>query len=255
MSGRRAALRCGLLAALLFAGACTPTPLEVLELDPATLDDGLVAHWTFDEGRGDVLYDHSGNAHDGRISGGRWITDGRFGKALHLDSGAFVSVANFPDATKSWSVSTWVRLTDATPTTEVLKTVISTEIEISGGWEVNIDRSMTQPGAHFGYWEGSVVADYYRITCFCMEFGEWTHIAASVDADAGTLSLYVGGSLREQMPITQIILPGSATLYMGKWTGDARLLVGDLDDTLVYRRALYPAEVAELAQSSPPSVQ
>ncbi len=247
--------RVGLLAGLLVLGACTPIPVEVIELDPATLDDGLIAHWTFDEGSGDVAVDHSGNKHDGQISGGTWLTSGRFGGALHLDEGAFVSVDSFPDATQSWSVSAWVRLTDATATTEVLKTVISTEKEISGGWEMNIDRSMAQPGAHFGYWEGPVVADYYRITCFCMSFEEWTHIVATVDAGAGILSLYVGGVLVDSMPITHTILPGSSTLYMGKWTGTGRLLIGDLDDILIYRRVLFPAEIAELFQSSPPDVQ
>ena len=247
--------RLGLIAGLLVASACTPVPLEVIAIDPATLDDGLVAHWTFDEGSGAVAHDHSGNGHDGQISGGSWITSGRFGGALHLDEGAFVSVDNFPDATSSWSVSAWVRLTDATPSTEVYKTVLSTETELEGGWEMNIDRSMAQPGAHFGYWEGPVVADYYIVTCYCMAFGEWTHIAATVDAAAGTLSVYVGGVLGASMPVTHTILPGSSTLYMGKWTGLGRLLVGDLDDTLVYSRALFPAEVAELSQMSPPDVE
>jgi hypothetical protein len=243
------------MVALLAIGGCTPRPLEVLAIDPGTLTDGMVAHWTFDEGSGTVAVDHSGNKHDGQISGGTWLTSGRFGGALHLDQGAFVSVDGFPDATASWSVSSWVRLTDATPTTEVFKTVISTEMEVRGGWEMNIDRSMVQPGAHFGYWEGPVVAEYYRVTCTCMAFGEWTHIAATVDADAGTLSVYVGGVLGASMPITSAILPGSPTLYMGEWTGTGRLLVGDLDDIAIYRRALFPAEVAELSTLSPPDVR
>src|SRR5262249_29426567 len=109
-------------------------------------------------------------------------------------------------------------------------------------------------GAHFGYWEGPVAAKYYRTTCICMAFGAWTDIAASVDAEAGAVSLYVGGALSDLVPITSAILPGNSTLYMGKWTGDGRLFVGDLDDILVYRRALFPAEIAELSRTSPPDV-
>jgi hypothetical protein len=249
-------VRCRALAvSLLGLGACTPRPLEVIEVDPTSLTDDLVAHWTFDEGSGTVVPDHSGNGHDGQISGGTWLPSGRFGGALHLDQGAFVAVDAFPDATSSWSISAWVRLTDASPTTEAFKTVISNENEIHGGWEMNIDRTMNQPGAHFGYWEGPVLADYYRATCYCVTFGEWTHIAASVDGQASTISLYVGGVLGTTLPITTVILPGSPTLYMGKWTGDGRLLVGDLDDILIYRRALFPAEVAELSRSSPPDVR
>ncbi len=247
--------RLGLIAGLSLLGACKAEPLEVIVIDPATLDDGLVAHWTFDEGSGAVVHDHSGNGHDGQLTGGTWLTTGRFGGALHIEDGAFVSVGNFPNGTASWSVAAWVRLTDATPSTEQYKTVLSTELEGFGGWEMNINRSMVQPGAHFGYWEGAALANYYRVTCYCMAFGEWTHVAASLDGEAGTLSLYVGGVLGASMPVTQPILPGNATLFMGKWAGLGRLLVGDLDDTLVYSRALFPAEVAELAQMSPPDVE
>ena len=261
MSGLRAMSPCpsgrrrGLIVGLLAVGACTPAPVDAIELDPTTLEDDLVAHWTFDEGSGFIAFDHSGNARDGLITGGTWLSAGRFGGALHLDEGAFVSVYDFPDAASSWSVSAWVRLTDATPSTEAYKTVLSTEIEGLGGWEMNIDRTMTQPGGHFGYTEGPIVDKYYVVTCFCMAFGEWTHIAATVDGAAGTLSLYVGGVLGASMPVTHTILPGSSTLYMGKWTGLGRLLVGDLDDTLVYSRALFPAEVAELSLLSPPDVE
>src|SRR5262249_24003726 len=108
---------------------------------------------------------------------------------------------------------------------------------------------------HFGFWEGWTVADYYRVTCSCMAFGEWTHMVATVDSSAGMISVYVGGVLGASLPITHTILPGSATLYMGKWIGDGRLLVGDLDDILIYRRALFPAEITELSQSSPSDIQ
>src|SRR5262249_48960572 len=100
-----------LLLGALTASACTVTPLDAIKVNPGSLEDGMVAHWTFDEGSGDVVPDHSGNRHEGQINGGRWIDTGRFAGALHLDEGAFVSVDNFPDATRSWSVSVWVRLT------------------------------------------------------------------------------------------------------------------------------------------------
>jgi hypothetical protein len=78
-------------------------------------------------------------------------------------------------------------------------------------------------------------------------------LAASIDAEAGTISLYVGGLLGAVVPIASAIVPGSPPLYMGQWTGDGRLFAGDLDAVLVYRRALFPAEVDELSRSSPPA--
>jgi hypothetical protein len=47
-------------------------------------DSGLVAHWDFDEGTGDVLHDVSGNGNDGEIYGAGWIT-GIHGTALEFD--------------------------------------------------------------------------------------------------------------------------------------------------------------------------
>ena len=56
-------------AAIFLAGlcACTQGPLDVIDLDPGSANDDLVAHWSFDEGTGNVLFDSSGNLHHGQI--------------------------------------------------------------------------------------------------------------------------------------------------------------------------------------------
>jgi hypothetical protein len=245
--GRFAAL--GMLALT----ACSPVPLQAIELVPTTLTDGMVLHWTFDEGTGTVVPDHSGHGHTGQITGGTWIRDGRFGGALHLAAGDFVtSVASFPDASASWSVSAWVRLTDSTATTETYKTVISTEDPDEGGWEMNINRSEAEPGAHFGFWKGPALGDYYGVDCFCMAFQQWAHLVGVTDDGALTVAVYVNGALGDSEAITQTIRHGTPTLYVGKWGGTGRLLVGDVDDIVIYSRALTSDEIVELGQESPP---
>ena len=42
----------------------------------AQSDEGLVAHYSFDEGEGNVLHDLSGNNNDGTIYGAKWV-DGK----------------------------------------------------------------------------------------------------------------------------------------------------------------------------------
>jgi hypothetical protein len=234
----------------LFAAACAPVPLDAIELAPTTLDNGLVAHWTFDEGTGQVAVDHSGNKRDAQITGGSWVTDGVFGGALHVEGGDFASADNFPNATATWSVAAWVRLTDATASTASYKTVISTESD--GGWEMNIDRSGEVPGAHFGFYKGADLGGYYGSDCSCMTFNQWTHIAATVDPDTLLLTLYVNGTLADTRAITTTISPGSAIVYIGRWTGDGLLLAGDVDDIVIYNRVLVPEEVAALVLVSPP---
>ena len=50
----------------------------------AAAENGLVAHWDFNEGKGDVLHDRSGNNNRGKIHGARWVKCGD-GYALEFD--------------------------------------------------------------------------------------------------------------------------------------------------------------------------
>ena len=50
----------------------------------ALAEDGLVFHYTFEEGPGDVLQDHSGNGLHGKIIGAKWVK-GDFGSGLDFD--------------------------------------------------------------------------------------------------------------------------------------------------------------------------
>src|SRR4051812_43841409 len=96
-----------LAVALASLSACGLAPLDVVDLPAAGV--GLVAYWTFDEGTGISVLDHSGNAFNGQLTGGSWIADGSFGGALYLTRGDYVAVPSFPDATPDWTVSAWVR--------------------------------------------------------------------------------------------------------------------------------------------------
>jgi hypothetical protein len=250
--------------------ACSPTPLDAVGVAPTTLTNDMVLHWTFDEGSGDVVYDHSGNRYGGNLGerdGGtwNWITDGRFGGALHVASGGYVSTDPFPPATQDWSVSAWVRLTDSDPTTEQYKTVVSTEIGGKGGWEMNIDRSEpAAPQAEFGYWKGPAPGDYFSVG-YPMQFAQWTHIvgvmdySAVVDSNSRTLTLYVNGDLGDLLQSINPIVAGDSTLFLGTWSGawsgqGNRYLDADVDDVVIYSRALAASEVFELFQSSPPDL-
>ncbi|MBM4086242.1 MAG: LamG domain-containing protein, partial [Planctomycetes bacterium] len=71
--------------ALVLAGSgCVKTSRDVAV--PSAPDDrGLVAHWTFDEGRGSVAKDVTGNGHDARLKGAQTLPEGH-GRALLLEA-------------------------------------------------------------------------------------------------------------------------------------------------------------------------
>jgi hypothetical protein len=72
----------------------------------ANLSDGLVAHWTFDDGAGDVANDSAGTNH-GAVYGSQW-TDGILGGALEFDGiSNYVSLSNIAVTTTEFTIAAW----------------------------------------------------------------------------------------------------------------------------------------------------
>jgi hypothetical protein len=252
--GSRALSLAGLAA--LWLSACGTGPIDALALAPGGLSEGLVAHWTFDEGSGTTVHDSSGNGHDGTVNGttSSWLTAGHFAGALRFEQGDYVSVDNFPDATSGWTVSTWVEVASADVGMGEV-TVISTEDVFKGGWEINLTALAADLRYHFGFWTGPDSYTYTHYECVnCIHPDSWQHVAAVVDGSARTLAFYLDGVLQARLSIPQGITPGVPTLYMGRWatTAPARLLAGSLDDIAIWSRALVSKEIALLHQAPAP---
>jgi hypothetical protein len=244
------------------SAACEPDRLNVVELAPVALTNDLVAHYTFDEDGGTIVADHSGNARDGTIvgTGATWITDGgaKFGGALHLDGTSYVMVPNFPNAPPNFSVSAWVRTSGWAA--GGLQTVASTENVFDGGWEVNVTNTPDGAvGMQAAFWD-RLTGMYTVYSCTCLPPNTWTHLAFVVDGssvDSGapyTMTTYINGRPVQQMTTPSLIAPGSPVLSIGTWSGPGRFLVGDVDDLVIYRRALMASEILALDQGPPPDV-
>jgi hypothetical protein len=264
-SARRNAIGALLLAA---GSGCTAGPVDVATSSPDSLAAGLVAHWTFDEAAGATARDHSGNGRDGSIFGGGWSwTDGRFAGGLQLAGSDQVTVGSgfgFPQATANYTVSAWVNVavTDIEPpVAAVLSTEIPWGVGPPGGWSLNVDPPAPGPGVagkyQFTYWFGQGgPAEFVSAECACFAFDKWTHLAAVVDATTDTLTLYVDGRARQEVPVPRGIWPAPGSLYMGRYPmpgpGPVRQLAGALDDVAIYSRALVPEEVAQLSRAPAP---
>ena len=253
-------------AAATLLGACSAGPIDVAGRSNGSLLMGMVAHWTLDDATGSTMaLDSSGNAHHGAVTGGTWIP-GHFGGALHFESGDEISVPTFPNATSGWSVALWVRPPAQDLGTDYV-TLISTEIPLTGttaggGWQMNLMQNLSAGATgsyyQFGYWLGPLAGDYDAADCACVDTQQWTHIAGVVDSVAGTARLYKNGVFETAGQYlagsaqNKPIRPGSETLYMGRWSRNGRLLIGDLDDVVVYDRPLTPSEVAALFLAAAP---
>jgi Concanavalin A-like lectin/glucanases superfamily len=231
-----------------FLVGCGTTNLDVVDLTPTTLGSGLVAHWTFDQTEGPVLVDESRNRRDGLVAGATFTSDGRFGGALHFKPGDSVTVPNFPYATSSWSFSAWIRIGEDDVATDNFGSAVNTEVLGNSGWQFQTQSRSSRIYWNFAYWNQM----YWAYDCLCFEPGRWSHATVVRDATANLLSFYLDGQIAKTIASPLPILPGTSTLYMGKWMGPARLFSGSLDDVAIYDRALSAAEVAELDMRPPP---
>ena len=236
---------------VVFLVGCGPSHIDAVGLTPTTLGSGLVAHWTFDQTEGTVLVDDSGELRDGTVSGATWTSDGRFAGALHFRPGNFVSVENFPEATESWTFSAWIRIADEDTAIDELGVAVTTEDYQKGGWEFQTYGLSSGVYWHFGYWIDST-SKWAHYEYHFFEVGRWSHATVVVDGLAGQVSFYVDGQLQEPRLSAPPILPGTRTLFMGKWMGAGRLFAGSLDDVAIYSRALSQTEVNELQTRPPP---
>lgn len=232
---------------------CSTATLDAVGLPHQDLAVGLIAHWTLDDGGGTVAGDESGNGHAGQLTRGAWISDGRFGGALRLGAGDSVAVPSFPAPTPSWSVSAWIRMSAgqlAADTNDMWATILSTETLSSGGWELNIDHPLGQTRFVFSYWSPPIMG-YLVTDCGCVTNNSWVHLAAVVDVEANSVSLYRNGTIVHRESRPSDALPGDSTLYFGRWNMAGRLLSADLDDVAIWGRALLEAEIATLTIQSP----
>ncbi len=97
-------------AALIAVAGCSAGNVDVVELAPGALFEGLIAHWKFDDGPGATLAaDSTANHYDGTVLAGTgWLPGEHFGGALHFTgdlTDSEVDVPMFPQPTGSWSVA------------------------------------------------------------------------------------------------------------------------------------------------------
>jgi hypothetical protein len=244
--------------ALVWLAGCGAGPLDAVTIDPRSLAAGLVAHWTFDEGSGTVVGDRSGNGHHGQLTGGSWMSSGKFGGALDMTAGDHVTVPNFPQATTGWTVSVWIRTSAAQLTMGTMEdgeTILTTENVFAGGWQLHLDNRPDYQRFDAASWAGPTVNDYVVAFCNCIVVDQWLHLAAVFDGVARELTFYRDAAVVDRRTLPLPILPGDPTLYMGRWNQNGRFLAATIDDFAIWSRALDPTEIAIVSRQPTPDLR
>ena len=220
-------------------------------------DGGPLAYYSFNSAADPVHDDSFGSLHDGTLMGATWTDAGRFGGAIQFSAASdggvddWIDVNPFPQAqtlTGDWSVSFWL-LAESEDFSNNYVSVLSTEIAMIGGWEVDIlppyPSDPTFASLQFAFWVSSAGA-YSTASCTCLQFGQWTHFVAVVDGSALTIELFLDGDAQGTQKALGPFATGLPHLYMGRWGDTGRQLAGVLDEVAIFDRALSTADVAQL---------
>lgn len=230
--------------------------------------EGLVSHWAFDEGEGDVARDLSVNERDGSIRGATWST-GPGGGVLEFDGiDDYVEVASLPPVSSLGvgSISVWFRA-DAIPTGHGIVPIFYYGSRDScanmfdaanQGLVIELGHSPIHYGSERLYF--TIFANGCSFPSFCYDSGdpiskgEWHHFVAVVGENYNTG--YLDGV---EMQNRRYNFGNGASsqffedaarhevLWIGKgfWDAEPVYFDGAIDDVRIYDHALSAQEVRE----------
>ena len=223
----------------------------------ASLQDGLIVYYPFDEANGQTAADSSGNANNATLTGSAsWeATDGKIGGALALDGSGSTAEdtngANYINGLTAFSISVWVK---------------SASIDSDRGIIHGIDPDGSDNIFTLRYdakgWAGggtNVVKAGINTTSGQQQYEsasevqttEWQHLALTWSS-GNLLALYIDGELDEPTDNTEATEGGITDVekfLIGKGAKDneSRSWEGLIDEIHLYDRVLEDGEIADLA--------
>lgn len=238
------------IAISLHTGILSGRSHEMMTVAAPRPDQGLVAHWSFDEGRGAIAFDASGNGNTAHLINGPSWTKGRIGGALSFDGIDDHAIAPSSPSLNSikgqMTVAAWVYLRGKHETDAIVQRRLG-----SGHGDLwNLYRETASCGFSVAFEDDSgAMAALPNID---IGLGRWTHLAGVYD---GTHALYYqDGSLRVSVPFTEAIPDETSPVVIGAgdngdYSGISDFCDAIIDDVRVYDRALSSEEIQTMSHS------
>lgn len=251
--------------AIVVGGGCSPRTIVVVDpypcedggasgCPPALLDD-LVGYWHLDDPTGSATaHDATGWGNDGTLVGldptTAWVADGPEGRALSVQGQGYVDVPDSPSIdsiTTEVTVAAWMNL-QGTIASGSYATAISRQIGTGFGQHYHLSVNSGLQAILFITTPNSGQVVLGSPTAVPQQ--TWMHLAGTYDGSEARL--YVNGVEVASLPVSgpfaaetnPVVLSGN-----GNDTSHAvsELVPGQLDDVMLYRRALRADEVARIA--------
>jgi hypothetical protein len=221
--------RIALLAALA-AGVCGALA--------AAEEAGLVVHYAFEEGKGDVVSDSSGKGNEGVVHDTYWV-EGDFGKALEFNGrSSWIDCGMNPslDFSEAGTISVW-----CLPTRPDGGLVGHTD----GVEWINQRLVLTlYPGANV-MWAVSDGASEAHFNVGSVRMRAWTHVAVTFNGE--TVKVYLNGKPTHSKDCKIKPNVKGVPLVIGRSSGlGPAFFQGLIDDVRMYNRALSPEEIQKI---------
>jgi hypothetical protein len=205
-----------------------------------TIKEGLVGHWTFNEGAGDTAYDYSGNNNHGTLSNPNW-PQGK-GWAMDFDGVSDgVTINSINDIPNRYAtLSVWIN-----------PSVLGQSIkQISGfrypGYSNGPLSIRTNPNDYASsrlIYTDSTYTDLSSSDLVFNQPSEWYHLV--IVRDNLNFKMYVDGFLNNQTAALDKDLYTSGVFDIGYHNNES-FFNGQIDDVRVYDRALSASEITDL---------
>ncbi len=205
----------------------------------------LLGHWKFDEPSGATAHDSSGDGRDGTlIASPSWTTAGGRSFLSFNGTANAVEIHPFPDNSGGVTVSAWAR--SDTATWNIAGSLVSRRAQWAlHPWTGTTRLSFLIVRADT---EAEIFVDFDFSLLPGFDIREWHHYAATYDAGTGTVRLFLDGKLHRTATFAPVPFKSQTTpLFIGKDSIQTRHFAGDIDEVIVYQRALPAAAIAAFA--------
>ncbi|MDP3940909.1 MAG: DUF2341 domain-containing protein [bacterium] len=200
--------------------------------DTTTLACQPVAEWRFEERRGDMANDTTGNNSNGKLMNTPQWTDGKVGSALLFDGfNQRVSVLDNGklDQTSNLTISAWIKRNRLGTAQHIVnKGTSAYALHLDASNFVNLSMQGT----------GIIVTSTQAIS----DTTSWHYIAATWDGTTG--KIYIDGKDVSGATTSHTLTVNATNLLIGSDTTPANFFNGKIDEVRLYNYALSPAQVA-----------
>ena len=207
----------------------------------AEKEKGLIGWWKFDEGKGEIAKDSSGNGNDGDVIETKWV-QGKKGFALSFEGTddcveiPHSEILNLGNEGTNYSIEFWVKISNSLP---------------KGGFFLIKPTDNSYPFAFtqektgivgFKIYNKTPAPEAYVVSPTSLVDGIWHHIVGIRDGTNNKLVMYIDGKLAgTKNDEIKGDMNNEGPVKIGKSWGDD--FGGTIDEVKIYNRALTADEI------------